>query len=348
MSRSPLPHRAPSDPGDGVEIDPAVWVPPFVSRSERVALAVSMRTPELVRFDPPPVLRGDSWRDPLPTEADYARTLTPADTHPVLAGLIDPLLDLDDLDALENDQKPDVAAHAVHEWGGTTVEELAYLALGASQHDVVHRVSVAVDQRLMVSVAKLMAARVLMANVACKASLVAITSGYRQTAFAAHNNRTRATIATAAAFLSGADLVATRPHTWAMGSIDARDVRDALNVGRILRDEATLGQSKTPARGSGWAHAAALKLAQAAWARCREIGAGDVEEYARHLPALAHEQHVARMQSLPAVVGVTRHERPSDRLAFPPLAENVANGYRLTGTHESNRHAAQLAAAHAV
>ncbi len=209
MSRSPLPHRAPSDPGDGVEIDPAVWVPPFVSRSERVALAVSMRTPELVRFDPPPVLRGDSWRDPLPTEADYACTLTPADTHPVLAGLIDPLLDLDDLDALENDQKPDVAAHAVHEWGGTTVEELAYLALGASQHDVVHRVSVAVDQRLMVSVAKLMAARVLMANVACKASLVAITSGYRQTAFAAHNNRTRATIATAAAFLSGADLVAT-------------------------------------------------------------------------------------------------------------------------------------------
>ena len=343
MSRS-----SPSDADDQVEIDPGIWMPHFVPQSERVDLALSMRTPDLIGFNPPMSLRDDSWHDPLPMTDDYAYALAPTDEHPVRSGIIDPLLDPDDLDALPDGQKADVAAHAVHEWGGTAVEELAYLALGASQHDVVHRVSVAVDQRLMVSVAKLMAARVLMANVACKASLVAITSGYRQTAFAAHNNRARATIACTAAFLGGADLVAIRPHTWATGTIGVRDVRDALNVGRVLRDEAQLGRFKTPARGSGWAHAAALKLAQAAWARCREIGVDGAEDYARSLPTLAHEQHDARTQSLPPVVGVTRHERASDRLAQPPLALSVANGFRLTGAHESHRHAAQLVAAHAV
>ncbi len=336
------------DARDGVEIDPGIWMPAFVPQSERVALALSMRAPGLIGFNPPLGLRDDSWHDPLPMENDYAYALSPTDEHPVRAGIVDPLLDGDDWDALPDGQKPDVAAHAVHEWGGTTVEELTYLALGASAHEIVHRVSLSVDQRLMLSVAKLMAARILMANVGCKASLVAITSGYRQTAYAAHNNRTRATIGCAAAFLGGADLVAIRPHTWATGVINVGDVRDALNVGRILRDEATLGRLKTPAQGSGWAEAAALKLAQAVWARCKEIGSDGAEEYALNVPQLAHEQHVARTQSLAAVVGVTRHERTSDRLAQPPLAQSIANGYRLTGDHESHRHAAQLVAAHAV
>ncbi len=346
MSSPPLPSPTSRDTVDGVEIDPGIWMPHFVAPSDRTALAVSMRTPDLIGFNPPTSMSDGVEQDSLSVESDYADALSPTDEHPVYAGLADPLLG--DAETRLDGQKPDVAAHAVHEWGGTIVEELVYLALGASAQDDVHRVSLSVDQRLMVSVAKVMAARVLLANVACKAPLVAITSGYRQTAFAAHNNRTRATIAATAAFLGGADLIAVRPHTWATGRVSNRDVRDALNVGRVLRDEATLGSLKTPARGSGWAEAAALKLAQAAWARCREIGSDGVTDYARGLHQVAQEQHAARTQSLSPIVGVTRHERQSDRLAQPPLAQSVANGYRLTGEHESLRHAAQLVAAHAV
>lgn len=323
-------------------------MPHFVAHSDRVALAVSMRTPDLIGFHPPTSMSDGVAHHLLPEKNDYADALSPTDEQPVYAGLVDPLLDTGDVAARLDEQKPDVAAHAVHEWGGTIVEELTYLALGASAQKDLRHVSLSVDQRLMVSVAKVMAARILLANVACKAPLVAITSGYRQTAYAAHNNRTRATIAATAAFLAGADLVAVRPHTWATSRISTRDVRDALNVGRVLRDEATLGSLKTPARGSGWAEAAALKLAQAAWARCREIASDGVADYARDLPRIAQEQHAARIQSLPPVVGVTRHERQSDRLAQPPLAQSLANGYRLTGDHESHRHAAQLVAAHAV
>jgi methylmalonyl-CoA mutase N-terminal domain/subunit len=323
------------------EIDPGVEMPPFVHESQRADVRVAGRTPALLGFNPPPGLRGEGWDEPLPIETDYAYALAPTDRMPVLAGLTDPLLNPDDTGQLPDGQQPDVAAHVLHEWGATIVEELTFLALGAAHHEHIRRVSLAVDQRPLVSAAKVMAARVLLANLEVDAPLLAITSGYVQTAYAAHNNRTRGTLGALGAFLGGADLLAVRPHTWATGSVAIRDVRDALNVGRVIRDEAYLGAVETPAAGSRWTALAAHKLAHAAWERAGK--AGDARTYAERAFETAQRQHEERLSAQPLVVGVTRHAQATDALPSNPLPQSRETGFRLTGVFEAQRRAQSTA-----
>jgi len=132
----------------------------------------------------------------------------------------------------------------------------------------------AADADLFLTMAKLRAARRLVARVAeaCGAThaadrmhLWASTSERMMAQRDPWVNMLRTTIACAAAALGGADAVTVLPFTWAMGKPDAFARRVARNTHLVLQEESSLGRVVDPAHGAWFVEKLTDELAHKGW-----------------------------------------------------------------------------------
>jgi methylmalonyl-CoA mutase len=180
----------------------------------------------------------------------------------------------------------------VHDAGGSEAEELAFalavalaylraLEAGAIPLD---RASGAIAFRLIadadqfLTIAKFRALRLLWARVeqACglKPTPVFVTAetAWRMlTQRDPYVNMLRATMATFAAGLAGANAITVLPHTLALGLPDAFARRVARNTQLILLEESNLAKVADPSAGAGSIESLTQALCEAAWSLFQEI-----------------------------------------------------------------------------
>ena len=181
---------------------------------------------------------------------------------------------------------------AVHDAGGSEVQELAFalslavaylrmledggIGLDDARTAISFRLAADADQFL--TMAKFRALRLLWARVeaACglapKPVFVAAETAWRMlTQRDPYVNMLRATMATFAAGLGGADAITVLPHTLALGLPDAFARRVARNTQLVLLEESNLAKVSDPAAGSGGIESLTHSLCEAAWSLFQEI-----------------------------------------------------------------------------
>ncbi len=179
-----------------------------------------------------------------------------------------------------------------HDSGGSEAQELAFalavavsylrmleaggIALDTARDALSFRLSADADQFL--TTAKFRALRLLWARVeaACglapKPAFVAAETAWRMlTQRDPYVNMLRATIATFAAGLGGANAITVLPHTLALGLPDAFARRMARNTQLILLEESNLAKVTDPAAGAGGIETLTQELCETAWALFQEI-----------------------------------------------------------------------------
>ena len=180
----------------------------------------------------------------------------------------------------------------VHDAGGSEAQELAFaLALAVDYLRALESGGIALDRaraaisfRLVadadqfLTIAKFRALRLLWSRVeaACglapKPLFVAAESAWRMlTQRDPHVNMLRATMATFAAGLAGANAVTVLPHTLALGLPDAFARRVARNTQLILLEESNLAKVADPAAGSGGIESLTKDLCEAGWSLFQAI-----------------------------------------------------------------------------
>ncbi|MGY3604999.1 MULTISPECIES: methylmalonyl-CoA mutase family protein [unclassified Bradyrhizobium] len=180
----------------------------------------------------------------------------------------------------------------IHDAGGSEVQELAFVlasgvaylraveqagvALEDAQSMIYARLSADADQFL--TLAKFRALRLLWARIeqACgltpRPLFIAADSAWRMlTKRDAYVNMLRATMATFAAGLGGANAVTVLPHTLALGLPDDFARRVARNTQLILLEESNLSKVSDPAAGSGGIETLTKELCEATWLLFQEI-----------------------------------------------------------------------------
>ena len=181
---------------------------------------------------------------------------------------------------------------AVHDAGGSEVQELAFalslavaylrmledggIGLDAARTAISFRLAADADQFL--TMAKFRALRLLWARIeaACglapKPTFVAAETAWRMlTQRDPYVNILRATMATFAAGLAGADAITVLPHSLALGLPDAFARRVARNTQLVLLEESNLAKVSDPAAGSGGIESLTQALCEAAWAGFQDI-----------------------------------------------------------------------------
>jgi len=143
-------------------------------------------------------------------------------------------------------------------------------------------VALAADADLFLTIAKLRAARRLLARIAeasgasRAADRMHIWAATSQRMMARRDpwvNLLRTTVACAGAALGGADAVTVLPYTWALGKPDAFARRIARNTQLVLQEESGLGRVADPAHGSWYVERLTEELARKAWERFQAIEA---------------------------------------------------------------------------
>ncbi|MBV9457795.1 MAG: methylmalonyl-CoA mutase small subunit [Bradyrhizobium sp.] len=180
----------------------------------------------------------------------------------------------------------------VHDAGGSEAQELAFalslavaylrmlegggIPLDAARSAISFRLIADADQFL--SIAKFRALRRLWARVeqACglapKPTFIAAETAWRMLTQRDPNvNMLRATMATFAAGLAGANAITVLPHTLALGLPDAFARRVARNTQLVLLEESNLAKVSDPAAGSGGIESLTKELSEAAWSIFQEI-----------------------------------------------------------------------------
>jgi len=180
----------------------------------------------------------------------------------------------------------------VHDAGGSEAQELAFalalavtylrmleaggIDLDAARSAISFRLSADADQFL--TMAKFRALRLLWARVeqasglAPKPVFIAAETAWRMlTQRDPYVNMLRATMATFAAGLAGANAVTVLPHTLALGLPDAFARRVARNTQLVLLEESNLAKVADPAAGSGGIESLTQELCQTAWSLFQEI-----------------------------------------------------------------------------
>ncbi|MBR0724418.1 methylmalonyl-CoA mutase subunit beta [Bradyrhizobium manausense] len=179
----------------------------------------------------------------------------------------------------------------VHDAGGSEAQELAFaLSLGVAYLRMLERGGIdldvarqAVSFRLcadadqFLTMAKFRALRQLWARVeqACglapRPAFIAAETAWRMlTQRDPYVNMLRATIATFAAGLAGANAITVLPHTLARGLPDPFARRVARNTQALLLEESNLAKVSDPAAGSGGIETLTAQLSDAAWALFQE------------------------------------------------------------------------------
>ena len=179
----------------------------------------------------------------------------------------------------------------IHDAGGSEVQELAFvLACGVAYLRAIESAGVPLEQaqgmvyaRLaadadqFLTMAKFRALRLLWGRVetACglspKPMFIAADTAWRMlTQRDPYVNMLRATIATFAAGLAGANAITVLPHTLALGLPDPLARRAARNTQLLLLEESNLAKVSDPAAGSGGIETLTAQLCDAAWALFQE------------------------------------------------------------------------------
>lgn len=180
----------------------------------------------------------------------------------------------------------------IHDAGGSEAQELAFalavavaylraleaggMDLESARSALSFRLSADADQFL--TIAKFRALRLLWARIeqACglgpRPIFVAAQTAWRMlTQRDAYVNMLRATMATFAAGLGGANAITALPHTLALGLPDDFARRAARNTQLILLEESNLAKVSDPAAGAGGVEALTRQLCEAAWSLFQEI-----------------------------------------------------------------------------
>ena len=220
----------------------------------------------------------------------------------------------------------------IHDAGGEPAWELAYAiaagvayaraladtGLGATDAFARIVLALAVDNKPLIGVAKLRAARRMWARVtqACGAPTAAIiearSSNRMLTIADPWSNLVRTTQAGFAAAIGGADAIVLYPHDRASGGHNPLGPRLARNAGLILMEEAHLGAVDDPTSGAWAFESLTAELARAGWSRFSAIEStgGAAEALRSGLIAEAVARSVASIASSIAqastrIVGVT-------------------------------------------
>jgi methylmalonyl-CoA mutase len=231
-----------------------------------------------------------------------------------------------------------------HEAGASEAQELAaVLSTGISYLRTLERdglslsdardaidFAMAVDADEFVSVAKLRALRRLWARVeeACglapKPIHIHVETAWRMmTRRDPWVNMLRATAATFAAGVGGADSIAVLPFTAALGLPDAFARRNARNTSLILRDESQLWRVTDPAAGAGGFEALTNELCAKAWALFQEIEREGGIVASLHQGAVQKRIEATREATLRLVA--TRRKPITGTSEFPDLKEAPVN-----------------------
>jgi methylmalonyl-CoA mutase len=229
---------------------------------------------------------------------------------------------------------------AVHDAGGSEVQELAFalslavaylrmlegggVNLDAARAAISFRLAADADQFL--TMAKFRALRLLWARIetACglapKPAFVAAETAWRMlTQRDPYVNMLRATMATFAAGLAGADAITVLPHTLALGLPDAFARRVARNTQLVLLEESNLAKVSDPAAGSGGIESLTQALCEAAWALFQ-----DIEKAGGVFAALEQnliQRKVAATRAAREANIARRKEELTGATAFPNLNE---------------------------
>lgn len=179
----------------------------------------------------------------------------------------------------------------IHDAGGSEAQELAFaLACGVAYFRAIEGAGVPLEQaqgmvyaRLaadadqFLTMAKFRALRLLWARIetACgltpKPLYIAADTAWRMlTQRDPYVNMLRATMATFAAGLAGANAVTVLPHTLALGLPDPFARRVARNTQLVLLEESNLAKVSDPAAGAGGIETLTGQLCDAAWALFQE------------------------------------------------------------------------------
>jgi methylmalonyl-CoA mutase len=229
---------------------------------------------------------------------------------------------------------------AVHDAGGSEAQELAFalslalaylrmleaggIDLEAARAAISFRLAADADQFL--TMAKFRALRLLWARVeeACglvpKPAFVTAETAWRMlTQRDPYVNMLRATMATFAAGLSGANAITVLPHTLAIGLPDAFARRVARNTQLVLLEESNLAKVSDPAAGSGGIESLTQALCETAWSLFQDT------EKAGGIFAALEQNLIQRQVAATRAARETNIARRKDVLtgasAFPNLGE---------------------------
>ncbi|MDX1548868.1 MAG: methylmalonyl-CoA mutase family protein [Rhodothermales bacterium] len=266
-------------------------------------------------------------------------------------------------------------AAAIHDAGGTAVDELA-VALGAVSEYLARlrtfgidpgaaaarlRIRLGAGPRYFVEIAKLRALRALLPHVldaydagTPELPVEVVTSRWTMTAYDPHTNLLRATTAAAAALVGGCRELIVRPHDAATGLPSDDALRLARNLARILQHEAHLDAVEDPAAGSYYAEILTDSLARTAWTHFQEMeSAGGLVAH-RHSGALGarlaearERQHEALNTRRRTLIGTTNYpDSEESRLGAlagadgPPRAATPFEQVRLRTERHAQAHGA--------
>ncbi len=186
--------------------------------------------------------------------------------------------------------------HTWHAAGATEAQELALIlaalvaylraaeTAGIAPADALPKIAVnlAVDADQFLGIAKLRAARLLVARTAevsgaavavPRMTFTAETSLRMMARRDPWVNMLRTTIACAAAGIGGADTITVLPFSWALGQPDSFARRIARNTHHVLLEESSLARVADPAGGSWYVEALTQDLAAKAWSLFQTIEA---------------------------------------------------------------------------
>lgn len=216
---------------------------------------------------------------------------------------------------------------AIHEAGGTDVQELAALAasvvlamntLGA---ETAHRhmtIEITVDRDAHLAIAKVRAARRIYARIAqsfglesTSVPLYAISSKRMMQTISPWTNKLRIMSAGFGAVVGGADYVTLRPFTDAIGDATPFSYRAARNMQLMMMEESHLGQVADAAHGSYFHEHMTEELAQAAWTKFQVLEvSGGIESYlnSNDYQADIEAAVASRTERGDPILGVTLHK----------------------------------------
>ena len=228
----------------------------------------------------------------------------------------------------------------IHNAGGSEAQELAYtlsvalaylraleaegVALEAARRLIFFRLSADADQFL--TIAKFRALRKLWARVEATCGLapepafISAETAWRILARRdPHVNILRATVATFAAALGGADAITVLPFTAALGQSDRFARRIARNTQLLLSEESNLAKVADPAAGSGAVEDLTDQLCGAAWKVFQDIeAAGGV---AAMLESGRLQSEVAEIRAKRTASVARRKDALTGVSIFPNLTE---------------------------
>lgn len=240
----------------------------------------------------------------------------------------------------------------LHAAGASEAQELAYLIssgvycmralekAGLSPRDASSLISftLTADANQHLTIAKFRALRQLWAKIEAEAGVAptpaavhAVTGRRMFTQYDPYVNTLRATMATFAAAVGGADSILALPHTAELGLADMSARRLARNLQLILREESNLHRVADPAGGSGALETLTKDLCLSAWTRFQQIenaggimcalAAGTIQEDLAHMQEQRAEEVATRRRAITGISEYALLTEHKQRTASPVTDE---------------------------